>query len=151
MKSLAQPACRLEIAARIATLTPADRARWGKMSVDQMICHQAEAYRYVLGQKQVAMAEIPIPRPLLKFAGLRVPRRWPHGVPAPPELAQDRHGTPPVEFEQDRAALLAAFHDFCAGLPAQLPPHPLFGPMSAWDWQRWGYLHADHHLRQFGR
>ena len=31
------------------------------------------------------------------------------------------------------------------------PWHPMFGPMSAADWMRWGYLHADHHLRQFGR
>ena len=31
------------------------------------------------------------------------------------------------------------------------PSHPMFGPMTAADWMRWGYLHADHHLRQFGR
>ena len=29
--------------------------------------------------------------------------------------------------------------------------HPIFGAMSVKDWMRWGYLHADHHLRQFGR
>jgi hypothetical protein len=29
--------------------------------------------------------------------------------------------------------------------------HPMFGGMTAKDWMRWGYLHADHHLRQFGR
>jgi hypothetical protein len=28
--------------------------------------------------------------------------------------------------------------------------HPIFGAMSAGDWLRWGYLHMDHHLRQFG-
>jgi hypothetical protein len=28
--------------------------------------------------------------------------------------------------------------------------HPIFGALSARDWLRWGYLHADHHLRQFG-
>jgi len=28
--------------------------------------------------------------------------------------------------------------------------HPIFGRMSLWEWQRWGYLHTDHHLRQFG-
>jgi hypothetical protein len=28
--------------------------------------------------------------------------------------------------------------------------HPLFGRMSDADWLRWAYLHADHHLRQFG-
>jgi hypothetical protein len=28
--------------------------------------------------------------------------------------------------------------------------HPIFGRMSAAAWLRWGYLHTDHHLRQFG-
>jgi hypothetical protein len=30
-------------------------------------------------------------------------------------------------------------------------PHSIFGSMTNQDWMRWGYLHADHHLRQFGR
>jgi len=30
------------------------------------------------------------------------------------------------------------------------PTHPIFGPMSRPAWLRWAYLHADHHLRQFG-
>jgi hypothetical protein len=29
-------------------------------------------------------------------------------------------------------------------------PHPVFGAMSDSAWRRWGYLHTDHHLRQFG-
>ena len=29
--------------------------------------------------------------------------------------------------------------------------HAMFGTMSPEDWMRWGYLHTDHHLRQFGR
>jgi hypothetical protein len=28
--------------------------------------------------------------------------------------------------------------------------HPIFGAMSERAWLRWGYLHMDHHLRQFG-
>jgi hypothetical protein len=30
------------------------------------------------------------------------------------------------------------------------PRHPVFGKMSEAAWLRWGYLHMDHHLRQFG-
>ena len=29
-------------------------------------------------------------------------------------------------------------------------PHPHFGEMSEREWNRLAYLHADHHLRQFG-
>jgi hypothetical protein len=28
--------------------------------------------------------------------------------------------------------------------------HPIFGAMAKEEWHRWGYLHLDHHLRQFG-
>ena len=28
--------------------------------------------------------------------------------------------------------------------------HPTFGELTRWEWIRWGYLHADHHFRQFG-
>jgi hypothetical protein len=27
--------------------------------------------------------------------------------------------------------------------------HAIFGAMSRREWLRWGWLHADHHLRQF--
>jgi hypothetical protein len=151
MKTLADPADRREIEARLASLTPDDRAEWGKMSVHQMICHLGEAYRCALGQKHAAPARRHLPAPVMKWIALRAPITWPHGFPSPPEIAQDRYGTPPVEFTRDHAALLAAFHDFCAGLPEPLPAHPYFGRMSAADWNRWGYLHADHHLRQFAR
>ncbi len=33
----------------------------------------------------------------------------------------------------------------------QLATHPYFGNLTKWEWMRWAYLHADHHLRQFGR
>ena len=67
------------------------------------------------------------------------------------EVAQDVDGTRPVEFESDRAGLLLAMGQFCRTLPEPCAPHPFFGSMTAEDWWRWGYLHADHHLRQFGR
>ena len=151
MKSLADPVCQREIATRIARLTPDDQRLWGKMSVHQMICHATEAYRIPLGDKQARPGKLRIPPAIVKFAALRIPTRWPHGFPSPAEIAQDRHGKAPVEFEQDRAALLAALQDFCTRLAEPAPPHPYFGPMSAADWNRWGYLHADHHLRQFAR
>jgi hypothetical protein len=151
MKSLADPARRRAIEERLGRLTPGDRARWGRMTVHQMICHLGEGYRCALGQKQTSPAPLFVPAPIMKWIALRAPIRWPHGFPSPREIAQDRDGTPPVEFAQDHAALLAAFHDFCAGLPEPCPAHPYFGRMTAGDWKRWGYLHADHHLRQFAR
>ena len=53
-------------------------------------------------------------------------------------------------FEQDRAGLLVALDSFCA-LTNHTRDHPFFRSMQHADWMRWGYLHADHHLRQFNR
>jgi hypothetical protein len=48
--------------------------------------------------------------------------------------------------------LFAAINKF-TGLPRAFTfhTHPMFGEMTEKDWMRWGYLHADHHLRQFGQ
>jgi hypothetical protein len=87
MKSLADPLCQRAIEARLVSLTPADRALWGKMSVHQMICHLGEAYRCALGQKHAARARRRVPAPIMKWIALRAPITWPHGFPAPPEIA----------------------------------------------------------------
>ena len=87
----------------------------------------------------------------MKWVALRFPVEWPKGIKTLPEVEQDCGGTPPVEFQRDRDELLAIIQDFCTrGKASFAPAHPLFGPMSYDDWMRWGYLHADHHLRQFG-
>ena len=46
-------------------------------------------------------------------------------------------------------ALGATMHRFTARHDFSSAVHPLFGPLTEPEWKRWGYLHADHHLRQF--
>jgi len=47
--------------------------------------------------------------------------------------------------------LRAAFERFTRQpLEYELQTHPIFGQMTEKEWMRWGYLHSDHHLRQFG-
>ena len=151
MKTLRAASAQREIRSRLQSLTAEDAARWGKMSVHQMICHLRDACWVGLGEKRVAMVAIPMPRPVMKWMALKTPLHWPHGLESPPEVAQDVDGTRPVEFESDRAALLVAVDQFCNRLAAPCVPHPFFGSMTTDDWWRWGYLHTDHHLRQFGR
>jgi len=76
--------------------------------------------------------------------------RWPQNVRTRPEIAQDGSGTPPVEFGRDRRALLDAMDRFCAVSDSKRGPHPIMGYLNREEWMRWGYLHVDHHLRQFG-
>lgn len=153
LKNLNHPAVRAAIASRLANLTPNDSALWGKMSPHQMLCHLNDAYLVPLGRRVISELRPPLPLPpsWFKWIALRAPVQWRPGVPTPPEIAQDQGGTRPTQFEQDRATLQATLDEFCTNLPEPCPPHPFFGQMAAEDWMRWGYLHADHHLRQFGR
>lgn len=121
------------------------------MSVHQMVCHLCDSYRAALGEKAVSPATRLFPRTIMKWVALQLPVNWPKGVKTRPEVEQGISGTPPVEFERDRAMLIVVFDRFCEPSANLAPAHPFFGPMSRQDWLRWGYLHADHHLRQFGR
>jgi hypothetical protein len=121
------------------------------MSAHQMVCHLCDSYKVALGEKSVSMATGFLQQTVIKWIALRVPAKWPKGTPTRPEVEQGVGGTPPVEFEKDRAELIGVLNRFCGGASDPKIPHPFFGPMTRKDWMRWGYLHADHHLRQFGR
>ncbi len=88
---------------------------------------------------------------MLKGFALYIPLLWPRGVATRPELDQKKGGTPPAEFRADVQAL-ADLLDRFVQLPRdyQFQSHPMFGEMRESEWMRWGYLHMDHHFRQFG-
>jgi hypothetical protein len=103
------------------------------------------------GDRTTVLAKTPLPRLLMKCFALYVPLRWPTDLPTTPDLDQSVGGTRPTNFSADVAdleRLLKQVASAGGGLAGQL--HPLFGPMSESAWLRWAYLHADHHLRQFG-
>ena len=151
MKNLTNPADRQEITQRFAELTPDDRALWGKMNVHQMVCHLADSYKVGLGEKTTGSRSGLLQRTMMKWFALNAPMQWPKGVPTLPEVEQGKGGSMPVDFGQDVGSLQETLNRFCEQPPQPPPAHAIFGPMSRADWMRWGYLHADHHLRQFGR
>jgi hypothetical protein len=55
-----------------------------------------------------------------------------------------------MDFADDVARLESLLQRFVTSEMTDRPPHPVFGRMSNKAWLRWGYLHTDHHLRQFG-
>jgi hypothetical protein len=121
------------------------------MTAHQMICHLADSFRGVLGEKTLNLVPVPLPRKIMKFIALGLPVQWPHGLKTVPEIDQHENGTRPTEFVADVAGLGSLFERFVSMPRALAPTHPFFGPMGHADWMRWGYLHMDHHLRQFGK
>ena len=151
MKTLSSAGDLASIRNRIALLSPTDTRLWGSMSAHQAVCHLADAFCCPLGERAAASFKASsIPMPIYKWLALNFPMKWPRGVPTPPEMNQQIGGTPPADFAADRATLLAKLDQF-ARASGPWSPHPIFGTMTAAEWMRWGYLHTDHHLRQFGR
>jgi hypothetical protein len=152
MKTLARPRDREEILHRLAHVRPDSPRQWGRMSAPEMVCHLADAFRMALGEKPVAATSTLTQRTVLKWTALYLPLRWPTGVlVTTPEIEQGGAGTAPGEFTRDVDGLLAVMGRFTSAVSTSgWPAHPFFGPMSRRAWMRWGYLHVDHHLRQFG-
>jgi hypothetical protein len=152
MKTLANPEDRNEVITRLRQVSATSERRWGQMNAGQMICHLADSYRAALGERKVSSLNAGLlQRTLVKRIALYTSMQWPKGVPTMPEVKQGEGGTNPADFEADRADLVALIERFPTNRQAlENTPHPFFGKMSYGDWIRWGYRHADHHLRQFG-
>ena len=152
MKTLLNPADADEVLARMEKIRPETSRRWGMMTAHQMVCHLSDGYRLYMGLKRAEPVDVPAPRWLIKWVALWVPRQWPQGFKSAPELDQQTSGTRPTAFDDDMRELRALANQFTR-LPRDFSwptTHPHFGPMTERDWMRLGYLHADHHLRQFG-
>ena len=148
MTSLSDFATQKQIKQRLQAVRPDSQRRWGRMSVNQMICHLADSLRRTLGEKDAALLP---PKKFLKWAALWIPVPWPHGFKTLPEMDQEIGGTRPVQFDSDRDELLRLMDRFtCQSPEPQFSPHPIFGHMTRKELMRWAYLHMDHHLRQFG-
>jgi hypothetical protein len=151
MKTLARPRDKAEILHRLTDVRPESVPRWGRMSAHQMVCHLSDSLRMTIGEKPVSPATGPLQRTILKWIALYVPLPWPAGIPTRPEIDQEAGGTRPVDFARDieeLETLLERITGQRKTIDWQL--HPILGRMSAAAWLRWGYLHMDHHLRQFG-
>jgi hypothetical protein len=151
VKTLADPLDKQYVLARLAKVQPDSRALWGRMSAHQMLCHLSDSFLAVMGQKHVSPATGILQRSVVKWVALYAPMPWPKGLPTRPEMDQFVGGTAPSDFERDRNTLLALIERFSnSKRDFEWSPHPIFGRMPDPEWLRWGYLHTDHHLRQFG-
>jgi len=147
MRSVLIEKDREALGARIASLTPASSARWGRMTVDRMLAHLSQSARMALGELPVkskgkrAFQVFPLKHLILYV----IP--FPKGAPTAPELL----AAPAATVEDEKRALLDLLARLDLGpREGSGPTHPLFGPLSRQEWGALAYKHSDHHLRQFG-
>jgi hypothetical protein len=136
---------------RLERLRPGTRALWGKMNAHQMVCHLNDSFDLAMGAKTASEDITFLGSTFMRCVALHTPLPWPKGVPTRPEMDQLVGGTRPAEFSKDKATLAATMERFARQPRAfRFSRHPVFGDLTEWEWMRWGYLHADHHFRQFG-
>jgi hypothetical protein len=150
-KSLSNQQDRAAILGRLRRVRPDSARQWGRMTPHQMICHLNDSFKMAMGARPANTATNLFRRTLIKWLALRVPMPWPKGVKTRPEADQEQGGTRPVEFARDMQELEALVARFTTEeKDFRWSKHPIFGALSEPEWMRWGYLHMDHHLRQFG-
>jgi hypothetical protein len=149
--SLGDSAARARLLERLRRLRADSPRQWGTMTPNEALCHLSDSFLAVSGRRNASLVDNLFTRTLLKWIALHGPGRWPHGVKTRPEVDPKLGGTKPAGFARDLERLeqlieqfAAPDHDFASFR------HPAFGRMSRDDWWRWGWLHVDHHLRQFG-
>jgi len=142
---------KLEILTRLGQLKEDSQALWGKMNVNQMLCHLSDTFKSVMGERTVEIQVKGLQQMIMKWFALYMPVPWPKGqIKTLPEIDQEIAGTKPTHFLQDKQELLMLIERFSAqDKDFVFELHPLMGKLSEQEWQRWAYLHIDHHLRQF--
>jgi hypothetical protein len=138
---------KAQVRERMLGLTPDTARRWGRMTPHQMVCHLSDGYRLASGERPPRPVDNFFTRTFVRWVALHSSMAWPKGVKTVPEADQEQGGTKPAAWDRDVAELLRMHDAFQAAAGNR---HPIFGPLTAEEWNTWGFRHADHHLRQFG-
>ncbi len=136
------------VVSRIGRATLECSRRWGSMDVHQMLVHIGDAAAAALGQRDFSATSRSGPRGLVRVLALYVLPRSPRGIKSGAEPASKVLDASAFARDRDRAIQLLRL--LAAQGQTHVAEHPVFGPMTRGDWLRYGYVHTDHHLRQFG-
>lgn len=138
-----------EIIARIESLTPETPAKWGKMSVAQMLAHCNVTYEMLYEEKH------PKPNAFVKFM-LKTfvknkvvnEKEYGHnGQTAPAFIIKETK-----DFDTEKARLLAYITKTQAlgGSHFEGKESHSFGVLNQTEWNNMFFKHLNHHLNQFG-
>jgi len=149
MRTVGRPAVVAHLTDRVRGLSVDAPRQWGKMNVQQMLAHVAGSMEWVLsgGDAQAEWGDQA--NRFIKFIAFRVPLPWPKGIPNPNDPASVE--VPVEKFDALRQRVVRGLEEMGRWeVTEATPPHPAFGPLTTWEWHRWAFKHADHHLKQFG-
>lgn len=130
---------------RIDQLTPGQQPLFGKMNVNQMVCHCTDQIRLALGTIVADEYGAADPAEIISLA------RSGKTVPTAKGLGQvEGGGTRPTGFDNDIKYLKQHILDFSKlDNDFDFKPHPFFGTYNKRQWTKLTLNHLDHHLKQF--
>lgn len=133
---------------RIEKLTPGSTNLWGKMNVSQMMAHSNISLETAMGMN--SMPRLFIGRIIGPMLKKKVLGEKPFGKNSPTDKSYMFPRD--LDFEVEKAKLVASLKAFREGGPAKCTthPHPFFGKFTPGQWGVFQWKHLDHHLRQFG-
>ncbi len=134
--------------ARINLLTPISQHIWGSMTVAQMLAHIQQPIRVALGEFKAKRTIIGILFGGIAKKGLINEKPFKQGLPTANSfvIENDRN------FNYEKAKAIELIQKLTAVGPSGVTKdkHPIFGKLSAEEWDVLTVKHLDHHLRQFG-
>ncbi|MGE0433838.1 MAG: DUF1569 domain-containing protein [Planctomycetota bacterium] len=139
-----------QVLERLAGITDDSTPRWGEFAPGAMLNHLRRALAASLGvtkfddMSTVYLRNIMQPR--VMWGLKRIPRAK---IKLPPHFLDLRARK--VAGEAGRFTM--QLNDFVAAAekePKRREMHPYFGLMTLRDWERWHWLHFNHHFTQFG-
>lgn len=148
MKSIFNPSDNQEIINRINMLNASSQAKWGKMSVAQMLSHCQVGL-------QGAMGEIEFKQGLIGFLFGKMAKKQltRTDIPFKKNLPTDKKFliVEEKEFETEKNKLIGLVKKIGEGTHLiTTKPHPFFGKMTTQEWDVLQWKHLNHHLSQFG-
>jgi hypothetical protein len=151
MKSILNASDKSGIIERIYNLKIDSQNLWGKMNVNEMLCHVTDQIKMATGHIDTKYRGNFVLNTIVKWLSLSLLPVPKGKIQTAKELNQEKDGTRPVGFDLDRDQLVKVIGDFDSTYPANSKiVHPVFGSMNMKQWGRLVYIHLDHHLRQFG-
>ena len=148
MKSIFNPTDNQEIISRINSLNPESQAKWGKMTVDQMLSHCIAPIDVAFGNSNLKANF------LMRILGKMVKAKmlkqavFKKSSPTAPSFIR----TGKYDFEATKNELIEKIQQFEKEGHAVIKntKHPFFGTMTYEEWDRLQFMHLNHHLQQFG-
>jgi len=130
---------------RLARLNGESQARWGRMSVSQMLHHVSSGLRMATGDLAIPPIRSPLRFfPLKHLIVFVLP--FVRNAPTSPLLMAREE----FDFEAERRTAADLISAFSGRTLTAWPDHPLFGSLDREQWGVMAWKHVDHHFRQFG-